>query len=59
LDEDELEAFDERDLARGRRISQPVEGLVEGINAAGALLVLTAEGMAAIQAGSLVLQGDS
>jgi BirA family biotin operon repressor/biotin-[acetyl-CoA-carboxylase] ligase len=59
LDEDELEEFDERDLARGRRVSQPVEGLVEGINAAGALLVLTAEGMTAIQAGSLVLQGDS
>ena len=59
LDEDELEEFDERDLARGRRVSQPVEGLVEGINAAGALLVLTAGGMTAIQAGSLVLQGDS
>jgi BirA family biotin operon repressor/biotin-[acetyl-CoA-carboxylase] ligase len=58
LTEDEREAFAERDLARGRRASAPLEGLVEGINAAGALLVLTAGGRTAAQAGSLVLLGD-
>jgi len=58
LTDDELESFDERDLARGRRITSPARGMVQGINAAGALLVLTSEGMAAIQAGSLVFTGD-
>jgi BirA family transcriptional regulator, biotin operon repressor / biotin---[acetyl-CoA-carboxylase] ligase len=58
LTEDEREAFAERDLARGRRITAPVEGLVEGINATGALVVLTAQGTTTIQAGSLVLKGD-
>jgi BirA family biotin operon repressor/biotin-[acetyl-CoA-carboxylase] ligase len=58
LTEDELEAFSERDLAHGRRISAPVEGLVQGIDASGALVVLTSAGMTAIQAGSLVLSGD-
>ncbi len=58
LTEDELEAFSERDLAHGRRISAPVEGLVQGINASGALVVLTEGGIATIQAGSLVLSGN-
>ena len=59
LTEEELEAFAERDLARGRRVTEPTEGLVQGINASGALLVLTARGVTAVQAGSLVLTGDS
>jgi BirA family transcriptional regulator, biotin operon repressor / biotin---[acetyl-CoA-carboxylase] ligase len=58
LSEDELEAFAERDIAHGRRISAPVEGLVQGINASGALVVLTAGGVVAVQAGSLVLTGE-
>jgi BirA family transcriptional regulator, biotin operon repressor / biotin---[acetyl-CoA-carboxylase] ligase len=58
LSERELEDFAERDLAHGRRISEPVEGMVQGIDATGALVVLTAGGITAIQAGSLVLSGD-
>jgi BirA family biotin operon repressor/biotin-[acetyl-CoA-carboxylase] ligase len=59
LTEDELEAFAERDLARGHRVTAPTEGLVQGINAAGALVVLTEGGTTTVQAGSLVLTGDS
>ena len=59
LNDEELEAFAERDMARGRRVTAPVEGLVEGIDASGGLLVLTAQGMTVVQAGSLVLKGDS
>jgi BirA family transcriptional regulator, biotin operon repressor / biotin---[acetyl-CoA-carboxylase] ligase len=59
LNDEELEAFDERDLARGRRVTAPAAGLVQGINAAGALVVLTDQGLQAIQAGSLELKGDS
>jgi BirA family transcriptional regulator, biotin operon repressor / biotin---[acetyl-CoA-carboxylase] ligase len=58
LSEGELEAFGERDMARGRRISAPTPGLVQGINASGALVVLGARGATAVQAGSLVLTGD-
>jgi BirA family biotin operon repressor/biotin-[acetyl-CoA-carboxylase] ligase len=59
LMEDELEAFAERDLARGRRITEPLDGLVQGVSPSGALLVETAKGLEAVQAGSLVLKGDS
>jgi BirA family biotin operon repressor/biotin-[acetyl-CoA-carboxylase] ligase len=59
LSDDELEAFAERDLAKGHHITAPVDGLVQGINAAGGLVVLTGEGLTAVQAGSLVLKGDS
>jgi BirA family biotin operon repressor/biotin-[acetyl-CoA-carboxylase] ligase len=58
LTDDEREAFDERDLARGHRITSPAEGMVQGINATGALLVLTSQGLTAVQAGSLVFRGD-
>jgi BirA family biotin operon repressor/biotin-[acetyl-CoA-carboxylase] ligase len=58
LSDDELEAFAERDHARGRPIVEPVEGIVEGISAGGALLVMTDAGLVALQAGSLVLKGD-
>ena len=58
LTEEELEAFGERDLARGRKISSPVEGLVQGLDATGALVVLTATGRAAVQAGSIVFSGE-
>ena len=59
LTEGEMEAFAERDLARGRRVTSPTEGLVQGINASGALVVSTADGVATVQAGSLVLKEDS
>ena len=55
---DELEEFDERDLAHGHRSISPAKGMVQGINASGALLVSTGDGVVAIQAGSLVLEGD-
>jgi BirA family biotin operon repressor/biotin-[acetyl-CoA-carboxylase] ligase len=58
LTDDELEEFAERDLAHGHRIVSPIHGMVQGINASGALLVLTTDGIVAIQAGSLVLEGD-
>jgi BirA family biotin operon repressor/biotin-[acetyl-CoA-carboxylase] ligase len=58
LTDDELEAFGERDLARGRRSVAPLEGWVQGISAAGALVVLTQAGIASAQAGSLVLSGE-
>lgn len=54
----ELDAFSSRDLARGRRITEPVPGAVNGINASGALLVLTTDGLTTVQAGSLVFEGD-
>jgi BirA family biotin operon repressor/biotin-[acetyl-CoA-carboxylase] ligase len=59
LTEDELEAFAERDLARGRRVTSPTEGLVQGISASGALVLSTASGVVTVQAGSLVLKEDS
>lgn len=59
LTEEELEAFAERDLARGHHITAPIAGVVQGINDTGALIVFTTEGLTVVQAGSLVLQGDS
>jgi len=55
----ELAAFTERDVARGRRCSEPVEGRVEGITAAGELLVDTGSGLARIRTGSLVFAEES
>jgi BirA family transcriptional regulator, biotin operon repressor / biotin---[acetyl-CoA-carboxylase] ligase len=54
----ELEAFAQRDLARGREITSPLQGQVLGINDSGALLVLTTAGQVAAQAGSLLFQGE-
>jgi BirA family biotin operon repressor/biotin-[acetyl-CoA-carboxylase] ligase len=59
LTEDELESFGERDFARGRRITSPVAGLVQGINASGGLVVLTGSGDTVVQAGSLTFTGHS
>jgi BirA family transcriptional regulator, biotin operon repressor / biotin---[acetyl-CoA-carboxylase] ligase len=59
LDESELAQFAARDLAAGRKCSQPAAGTVQGIDASGALLVAVAyEGtprVIAVRAGSLVL----
>jgi BirA family biotin operon repressor/biotin-[acetyl-CoA-carboxylase] ligase len=70
LDDHELTAFAARDLARGRRCIEPVEGVVRGIDASGALVVdvgLTGDDargngagtITAVRAGSLVLERTS
>ncbi len=58
LRSDELRRFAARDYARGRRCSQPVVGVVQGIDAEGALRVTTAAGATTWRAGSLVLEED-
>jgi hypothetical protein len=63
LTDPELHAFAARDLARGRRCVEPVDGTVQGIDRSGELLVdvaLSSDGppttrMTAVRAGSLVL----
>ena len=55
LDADELSAFAARDLSRGRVCLQPVEGVVQGINAAAELLVRTADETVSVNSGSLSL----
>jgi biotin-[acetyl-CoA-carboxylase] ligase BirA-like protein len=52
----ELNDYDARDWARGRRCAEPVAGTVAGIDASGALLIDTAaSGRTAVRSGSLVL----
>jgi len=58
LTESELAEYRRRDAARGRRAVQPVEGVVQGITAAGALLVATDAGDVQVRAGSLVFAED-
>ena len=58
LSASELLAFAARDIARGKRVTWPVSGVVQGIDGSGALVVETAEGPTRVQAGSLVLEGD-
>lgn len=55
LSDDELRAFAERDLARGRWCSAPAAGQVVGIDADGSLVVRTAEGITRCRGGSLIL----
>jgi biotin-[acetyl-CoA-carboxylase] ligase BirA-like protein len=52
----ELIEWNARDLARGRKCSEPARGTVEGINDAGELLVALADSVARFRSGSLVLQ---
>ena len=52
----ERDAFAVRDIARGRRCIEPVDGIVAGIDALGALLVNAPSGQRAIRSGSLVLE---
>jgi len=52
----ELDAFERRDLARGRRCREPAAGTVAGLDAHGGLLITTAAGTAAYRSGSLVLE---
>lgn len=53
----ELQAFASRDISRGRSIVSPVQGIAQGIDASGALLVATTDGPVSVQAGSLVFEG--
>lgn len=53
----ELAEFTARDIGRGRGCVQPVAGEVQGINAAGELLVSTSSGVRAFREGSLIFAG--
>ena len=59
----EVDAFAARDLAVGRHCLEPVNGIVSGIDASGALLVTVASAngaaLTAVRAGSLVLEETS
>ena len=56
LNEDELEEFNARDLARGKACTEPARGWVAGINSDGELLVTIADSVASFRSGSLVLE---
>ena len=51
----ELIEWDARDMARGRKCSEPARGIVEGISPGGELLVALADSVARFRSGSLVL----
>jgi len=55
LDDSELTAFAERDLAIGKRCREPVDGVVRGIDRRGSLLVDIGSDTLAVRTGSLVL----
>jgi BirA family transcriptional regulator, biotin operon repressor / biotin---[acetyl-CoA-carboxylase] ligase len=59
LTESELAEFAARDLAAGQGCIQPIAGRVAGIDATGALLINTGSRIAAVRAGSLVLQEEA
>jgi BirA family biotin operon repressor/biotin-[acetyl-CoA-carboxylase] ligase len=56
LNTDEMEEFDARDLARGRRCIEPAVGRVAGITPTGELLVALADSVTPFRSGSLVLE---
>lgn len=56
LQADEMEEFDARDLARGRRCVEPAVGRVAGISPTGELLVALADSVVPFRSGSLVLE---
>ena len=58
LEDEELRAFEARDLARGRGCAEPVEGRVRGVSARGELLVDTTRGPRSFRTGSLILTTD-
>ncbi|MGI8617697.1 MAG: biotin--[acetyl-CoA-carboxylase] ligase [Gemmatimonadaceae bacterium] len=53
----ELEGFARRDVATGKRCSEPAPGTVRGINERGELLVESTDGLTSHRSGSLVLEG--
>jgi BirA family transcriptional regulator, biotin operon repressor / biotin---[acetyl-CoA-carboxylase] ligase len=59
LSDAERACFAERDLAAGHRCTEPVAGVVAGIDAAGGLLVDVDGEVAVFRSGSLVLQPES
>ena len=56
LNAGEMEEFDARDLARGRRCVEPAIGRVAGITSTGELLVALADSVTPFRSGSLVLE---
>lgn len=56
LEPDEIEEFDARDLARGRKCIEPAVGRVAGITPTGELLVALADSVATFRSGSLVFE---
>jgi len=54
----EVDDFARRDFARGRRCVQPVDGVVRGIDARGALIVDVGPEVVAVRSGSLVLKEE-
>ena len=59
LAEPELAEFAARDVAAGQACVQPIVGRVAGIDRTGALLINTGSRIAAVRAGSLVLQEEA
>lgn len=57
LTEAELQAYGERDMARGHACREPAVGTVAGISASGELLVRCGEAVGAYRSGSLVMVG--
>ncbi len=56
LNDDEMDEFAARDLARGKECTEPMRGRVVGIASTGELLVEIADSVARVRSGSLVLQ---
>jgi BirA family biotin operon repressor/biotin-[acetyl-CoA-carboxylase] ligase len=52
----ELESYAARDLARGKRCIEPLQGRVRGISESGELLVELADSLICVRSGSLVLE---
>ena len=55
----EIARYGQRDALRGRRITAPGVGEVQGIDGSGALLVQTADGLAAYRSGTVQLENGS
>jgi len=55
----EIDGFAERDMARGRPCREPARGIVQGIDARGALVIRTDGGTVTQTSGSLVLEDDT
>jgi len=58
LAQSEVDAFARRDVAKGRACVEPARGVVQGIDARGALLVDTGVNIVAVRSGSLVLKEE-